>query len=52
MESHIEAMALAIVNQVRAEHDLPPLPDLSTVEDPDHYRRQANAALNAYLNAK
>lgn len=47
----IEAMTLAMCNSIRKDNDLPPIRSLEKVERPDHYRRQAQAALKAYRRA-
>ncbi len=46
----VEAMALAICNAIRDDHDLPALKNLDRVESPDTFRKQARVALKAYRN--
>ena len=46
--ARIERVALAICNAIRADHHLPVIADLSSVEDSGTYRRQAKAAIAAY----
>lgn len=43
----IDAMAVAICNSIRRDHGLSPIEDMSNVECPDTFRRQAAAALAA-----
>lgn len=43
----LERAALAICNQMRADHDFGPLPDLSNVEDSGPMFRYVRAALEA-----
>lgn len=44
----VEAMAVAMCNSIRKDNELPPIRSLEKVERPDHYRRQAQAALKEY----
>jgi len=43
----VERVSIAMCNAIRAEHDLSPIKDMSTVENPEHFRRQARAAIAA-----
>jgi len=47
MTTMLEKAALAICNQIRDSHDLEPIKTLDLVENPNVFRRQARAALQA-----
>lgn len=46
---YVEVMALAICNAIRRHHGLKRLRNLNDVENPELYRKQAAASLDAYL---